>query len=110
MAEPDDAVTPPSVFLIRPHRNGWQCFEAPAVQPYFVGDESQRKAIDYVKGRLAHRHGEIQVLNAASKLEQPPQCRPAAELPAERACAPRTPSGSFSAVTVNGIKLPEPVS
>jgi hypothetical protein len=110
VAEPDNAVTPPSVFLIRPHRNGWQCFEAPAVPPYFVGDESQRMAFDFAKGRLAHRHGAIQVLNAASELEQSPQCRPAAELRAERACTPGTPPSSFSAVTVDGIKIPEPVS
>jgi hypothetical protein len=26
-----------TIFEIRPHREGWQCYEAPGVQPFFTG-------------------------------------------------------------------------
>jgi len=26
-----------TIFEVRPHRGGWQCFEAPGVAPYWVG-------------------------------------------------------------------------
>ncbi len=52
-----------TIFEIRPHRGGWQCFEAGGVQPYFTKGDAKRQAIDYAKGRLAHRHGEIRVLD-----------------------------------------------
>ena len=59
-----------TVFEIRPHRGGWQCFEAPGVAPYFVHPDAQQLAISYAKGRTAHRHGEIRVFNAAAEIEQ----------------------------------------
>ena len=59
-----------TVFEIRPHRGGWQCFEASGVAPYFVHPNAQQLAISYAKGRTAHRHGEIRVLNAAGEIEQ----------------------------------------
>ncbi len=60
----------PTIFLVRPRRNGWQCFEAPGVEPYYVGPAARRQAIDYAKQRTAHRHGEIRVLNAAGETEE----------------------------------------
>ena len=59
-----------TIFEIRPHRGGWQCSEAPGVAPYFTEGDAKRSAISYAKGRTAHRHGEIRVLNAAGELEQ----------------------------------------
>ena len=60
----------PTVFLIRPHRGGWQCFEAEGVQPYFAEGEAKQQAIAYAQGRLAHRSGTIQVFDATGGLEQ----------------------------------------
>ena len=57
-------------FETRPHRGGWQCFEALGVQPYFTEGHAKQSAIDYAKGRTALRFGEIRVLNAAREVEQ----------------------------------------
>jgi hypothetical protein len=59
-----------TIFEIRPHNGGWQCFDAPGVQPYFVVTNAKQQAIDCAKGRLSHRQGEIRVFNAAGELEQ----------------------------------------
>jgi hypothetical protein len=45
---------------IRPHRNGWKCFEAPGVEPVFLNQED---AIDYATGRACFRSGEIRILD-----------------------------------------------
>ncbi len=58
-----------TIFTIRPHRGGWQCLEAPGVEPYFVGKDAKRSAIEYAQGRTAHRIGEIRVINAAGALQ-----------------------------------------
>jgi hypothetical protein len=58
----------PTIFLIRPHRGGWQFFEAPGVLPYWRGEKAKERAISYARNcRTAHRHGEIRVLNAAGE-------------------------------------------
>jgi hypothetical protein len=59
-----------TIFEIRPHNGGWQCFDAPGVQPYFVVTNAKQQAIDCAKGRLSDRQGEIRVFNAAGELEQ----------------------------------------
>jgi len=33
------------VIEIRPFRGGWQCFEAPGVEPYWIGDSAKEDAI-----------------------------------------------------------------
>ena len=53
---------PVQVIQIRPHRNGWQCFEAPGVQPYWTGEQAKEMAINYAKGRAKFGRGEIRVL------------------------------------------------
>jgi hypothetical protein len=63
-------VSEPSVFEIRPHRGGWQCYEGPGVEPYFTGADGRAAAISYAKGRTAHRYGEIRVFNAAGDIEE----------------------------------------
>ena len=61
----------PSIFLIRPHRGGWQCFEAPGVQPFWCGEKAKEHAIRYAQTcRTAQRHGEIRVLNAGGEIEE----------------------------------------
>ena len=40
-----------AVIEIRPFRGGWQCFEAPGVQPYWTGKNAKQSAIDYAKAR-----------------------------------------------------------
>ncbi len=60
----------PTIFSIRPHRGGWQCFEAPGVQPYYTGPCAKEHSIVYAKGRVAHRFGEIRIFNAGGELEQ----------------------------------------
>lgn len=59
-----------TIFEIRPHRGGWQCFEAPGVQPYFVHPNAKQLAIDYALCRTAHRVGEVRVFNAAGAIEE----------------------------------------
>jgi len=59
-----------TIFVIRPHKTGWQCVEAPGVQPWFDGADGRRQAVDYAKGRTAHRGGEIRIYNANGDLEE----------------------------------------
>jgi len=40
-----------TIIEIRPYRGGWQCFEAPGVAPYWVGEDAKQSAVDYAKGR-----------------------------------------------------------
>jgi hypothetical protein len=53
---------PRTTIEIRPFRGGWQCYEAPGVQPYWTGDNAKQSAIDYAKGRAKFGRGEIRVL------------------------------------------------
>ena len=56
-----------TIIEIRPHRGGWQAFEAPGVQPYYTGANAKEYAISYARGRTAMRRGEIRVLNSARR-------------------------------------------
>ena len=47
---------------IRPHRWGWQVFEAPGVEPVFLQKD---QAINYAQGRAGFRSGEIQIFDSA---------------------------------------------
>jgi hypothetical protein len=51
-----------TIIEIRPLRGGWQRFEAPGVQPYWVGNDAKQSAIDYAKARAKFGRGEIRVL------------------------------------------------
>jgi hypothetical protein len=44
---------------VRPHRWGWQVYEAPGVQPVFL---SKEQAIDYATCRACFRAGEIRIV------------------------------------------------
>jgi hypothetical protein len=61
---------PLTIFEVRPHRGGWQCFEAPGVAPYWVGKDAKQSAVDYAKGRAKYGSGEIRVLNPNGSIEQ----------------------------------------
>jgi hypothetical protein len=58
------------IFEIKPHRGGWQCYEAPGVQPYWTGAGAKQSAIDYAMGRTAQSNGEIRVFNDAGEIEE----------------------------------------
>ncbi len=59
-----------TIIAIRPHRGGWQCFEAPGVQPYWRGDTSKQDAIGYAKARARFGRGEIRVFNGDGSVEK----------------------------------------
>jgi len=59
-----------TVIEIRRFRGGWQCFEAPGVQPYWTGENAKQSAIDYAKARMKFGRGEIQVLDNAGEVER----------------------------------------
>jgi hypothetical protein len=59
-----------TIIEIRPYRGGWQCFEAPGVQPYWNGENAMQSAIDYATGRAKFGRGEIRVLNQNGSTER----------------------------------------
>ena len=59
-----------TIIEIRPYRGGWQCFEAPGVQPYWTGESAKQSAIGYATARAKFGRGEIRVLNADGVIEQ----------------------------------------
>ena len=58
------------VIEVRPHRGGWQCYEAPGVEPYFIGATAKDDALGYAKNRMRGRVGELRVMNAVGEIEQ----------------------------------------
>jgi hypothetical protein len=59
-----------TIIEIRPHRGGWQAFEAPGVQPFYVGPNAKEFALSYAQGRTAMRKGEIRIYDSIGKLER----------------------------------------
>ena len=59
-----------TVIEIRPFRGGWQCFEAPGVQPYWTGQTAKDDAIGYATARAKFGRGEIRVLNNVGEVER----------------------------------------
>ena len=55
---------------IRPFKGGWQCYEAPGVQPYWTGDRTKEDAIGYATARMKFGGGEIRVLGEAGEVER----------------------------------------
>ena len=53
-----------TVIEIRPFRGGWQCYEGPAVQPYWTGEHAKEDAISYASVRAKFGRGEVRVLDA----------------------------------------------
>jgi hypothetical protein len=70
MPESADPVQQPQTIIeIRPFKGGWQCFEAPGVQPYWTGENAKQSAIDYAKARAKFGRGEIRVVNNDNSIE-----------------------------------------
>jgi len=59
-----------TIIEIRPYRNGWQCFEALGVQPYWTGKNAKEDAIGYAKARAKFGRGEIRVLKSDRSTEE----------------------------------------
>ena len=59
-----------TVIEIRPYRGGWRCFEAPGVQPYWIGEYAKQSAIDYARARVKFSSGEIRVLQHDGSVER----------------------------------------
>jgi len=59
-----------TIIEVRPHRGGWQVFEAPGVQPFFIERDAKRMAVDYATARMKSRRGEIRVLDAAGAVTE----------------------------------------
>jgi len=51
-----------TIVEIRPYRGGWQCFEAPGVEPRWTGENAKQSANDYAKARAKVGRGKIRVL------------------------------------------------
>ena len=47
---------------VRPFRGGWQVFEAPGVEPFYVGPNARENAISYAIERLKFSGGEVRVV------------------------------------------------
>jgi hypothetical protein len=59
-----------TIIEIRPYRNGWRCFEAPGVQPYWTGPTAKEDAIGHATARAKFGRGEIRVLTADGSIER----------------------------------------
>ena len=56
-----------TVIEIKPHRWGWEVFEAPGVEPVFL---QKAQAINYAENRASFRSGEIRIFNSTGDLER----------------------------------------
>jgi hypothetical protein len=56
-----------TVIEIKPHRNGWEVFEAPGVEPVFPEKD---QAINYAQNRASFRSGEIRILDSSGNVER----------------------------------------
>jgi len=54
-----------TVIEIKPHRWGWEVFEAPGVEPVFP---EKRQAINYAENRASFRSGEILFFDSTGNL------------------------------------------
>ena len=52
---------------IKPHRWGWEVFEAPGVEPVFP---EKRQAINYAENRACFRSSEIHILDSSGNVER----------------------------------------
>jgi len=58
-----------TVIEIRPFKGGWQCYEGPGVQPYWIGDRAKEDAIGYATARAKFGRSEIRVLDNACEVK-----------------------------------------
>ncbi len=59
----------PRILEIRPLRNGgWQCLEMRGVQPFWIGENAKKQALDYGKERAKTEGSEIRILNDSGEV------------------------------------------
>ncbi|HEY2711089.1 MAG TPA: hypothetical protein VGI60_01135 [Chthoniobacterales bacterium] len=57
--------------LVRPHKAGWQVFEAPGVGAFYVvGPKAKEYAIGYARERLKWSGGDVRVVDGAGNIEE----------------------------------------
>jgi hypothetical protein len=56
-----------TIIEIRPFRNGWECFEAPGVEPVFL---DQEQAIDYAQSHACFCSKEIWILDPTGSVDR----------------------------------------
>ena len=52
---------------IRPHRWGWEAFEAPGIEPLFPKKD---QAIDYAQNGACFRSGEVRIFDSTGNVER----------------------------------------
>ena len=59
----------PRILEIRPLGNGgWQCLEMRGVQPFWIGENAKKQALDYGKERAKTDGSEIRILNDSGEV------------------------------------------
>jgi hypothetical protein len=53
---------------VRPYRSGWKVFEAPGVEPFYLGDDAKEKALGYAKHRQRSNSRPIRVLDLSGNV------------------------------------------
>ena len=61
---------PQTIIEIRPFKGGWQCYEGPGVQPYWIGASAEEDAIGYARARAKFGRREIRVLNVDGSIQE----------------------------------------
>ena len=59
---------PMNAIELRPYRAGWKVFEAPGVEPFFVGKDAKIQALDYAKHRQRSNCRPIRILDDSGAL------------------------------------------
>lgn len=57
-----------SAIDLKPYRGGWKVFEAPGVEPFFIGERAKEQAIDYAKHRQRSNSRPIQIFDGSGAL------------------------------------------
>jgi hypothetical protein len=53
---------------LRPYRSGWKVFEAPGVEPFYLGNDAKAQALDYAKHRQRSNARAIRILDVTGGL------------------------------------------
>jgi hypothetical protein len=58
------------VIEIRPHKNGWRCFEGPGVEPFWRGATAKDDALHYAKERAKTEGATIRIMKEAGEVAE----------------------------------------
>jgi len=53
---------------LKPHRGGWKVFEAPGVEPFFIGATAKDQALGYAKHRQRSNSRSIRILDSTGSI------------------------------------------